>query len=150
MRAGKVRRVREQNNVGVLLAWCGVIALFILWASIANADVITDERAVKAIIGEAEDQGYNGMKAVACGIRNRGTLKEVYGEKAPRVLKHQYSEDIEAKAMVAWAISADPEECTFIKGATHWENIKAFGRPYWVPSMVKTFKYRDHVFYRRK
>lgn len=128
-----------------------VSALFIggCMSGEAQAAGVNDDKAVLAIIGEAEDQGYDGMKAVACAIRNRGTLRGVYGLNAPRVKKHLYSQGIEAKAIIAWRNSADTEECLFIGGADHWENIKAFGKPKWAGKMVETYHYKDHVFYRR-
>lgn len=109
----------------------------------------TNNEAILAVIGEAENQGYEGMKAVSCGIRNRGTLKGVYGLKAPRVKKRLYSEDTEAKAIVAWETSAEPENCAYMLGSTHWENVKAFGEPYWAKSMRKTVLIKDHQFYKK-
>ena len=75
-------------------------------------------------------------------------LKGVYGVNAPRVKAHKYSEDTEAKAIVAWETSADPMECAFLGGATMWENIHAFGTPSWVKGMVRTVRIGDHIFYK--
>lgn len=123
--------------------------------TVASADTISRERAINAIIGEAEDQGQMGMNLIACAIRNRGTLEGVYGEKSKRVTKKMYPEEIYDMAAAAWDLSAPSDKygfipCAMLHGATHWENIKAFGRPYWIKDMIVTHRYGDHVFYRKK
>ena len=106
---------------------------------------ISDSMAIRAIIGEAGNQGERGMLAVACAIRNRGTLKGVYGVKAKHVDKEPAY--VWTMARKAWADSAVKD---ITNGATHWENIKAFGKPYWVKSMVKVYEHKDHIFYKEK
>lgn len=113
----------------------------------ATGGAISDARAVNAIIGEAENQGYNGMLAVAYAIRNRGTLRGVYGEHSPRVKKAGLR--IRAEAAKAWK-NSQMRWGDITGGATHWENVKAFGRPYWTASMVPTVLIGDHQFYRPK
>lgn len=126
-----------------------LIAFLVFFASCihstpAHAE-IKDSDAIKAIIGEAENQGYEGMLAVACAIRNRGTLKGVYGLNAPRVKNYKFSHKIHRQAFLAWSES---EKHDITHGATHWENIKAFGCPSWVKNCIETFHYKDHVFYK--
>jgi hypothetical protein len=110
----------------------------------ARAETIPENLAIRAIIGEASNQGYQGMLAVACGIRNRGTLQGIYGLRA----KHIDKEPIWVwdMAQKAWKES----EHNRIHPATHWENIKAFGRPYWVKDMILVYQYKDHNFYLTK
>lgn len=108
---------------------------------------ISKEKAVKAILGEAENQGYRGMLDIAVGIRNRGTLKGVYGYKAKRpnivgLIPKRYWRQAEK----AWNESKTNKTHT----GTHWENIKAFGTPYWVSSMDKVYEYKDHIFYKER
>lgn len=110
----------------------------------ALAQQIPASKAVIAILGEAEDQGYRGMLAVACGIRNRGSLQGVYGVNAPRpntpgVIQPQYWEMAER----AWLES----EKNRIHFGTHWENVKKFGKPFWVKGMKKICTIGDHIFY---
>jgi spore germination cell wall hydrolase CwlJ-like protein len=114
-------------------------------AAPTSSVAVTPSPEIKAIIGEASNQGYRGMLAVACAIRNRGTLKGVYGVNA----KHIYKEPkwVWDLAKKAWAESKNID---ITNGATHWENIKAFGKPYWVKDMVQTFQHRDHIFYKKK
>lgn len=143
--ADKVPPTSEESNMIRLL----LTLVLILTPHLADAQVPKD-RAVLAIIGESENQGAKGMLLVACAIRNRGTLKGVYGEKAPRVVHHLYTRQIEDLAVMAWNVSASPENCTEIEGADHWENVKAFGTPKWADKMEITFMYKDHVFFREK
>lgn len=128
-----------------------ILATIILILSVSMSEAATipynDKNAILAIIGEGENQGYTGMLALAGAIRNRGTLKGVYGIKAPRVVKRLYSKSTYAMAQKAWAESLRVD---ITKGADHWENIKAFGKPYWANSMVETFRHKDHVFYMAK
>lgn len=125
-----------------------LIILFLMPIKATYGQEIPAQRATLAIIGEAENQKAQGMLSVACAIRNRKTLKGVYGEKNPRVLKRKYSAQTYKQAQEAWTKSAIPAQCEFIKGADHWENINAFGLPSWAKTMVKTYEYKDHVFYR--
>lgn len=106
---------------------------------------ITTDKAILSIIGEAENQGYTGMLAIACAIRNRGTLRGVYGLNAPRVKNQRYSKKTYEMAQKAWFASYRVD---VTNGATHWENIKAFGCPKWVKACVETFRYKDHIFYK--
>src|SRR3990167_7930662 len=54
---------------GLLLGLQGTI-----YAQWTPSPAYSDKDAIRAVIGEAGNQGYAGMLAVACGIRNRGTL----------------------------------------------------------------------------
>lgn len=83
------------------------------------------------------------MLAVACAIRNRGTLKGVFGSRAKHVDKQP--KWVFDRARKAWAESANKD---ITGGANHWENVKAFGKPYWADSMTKTVLVKDHQFYR--
>lgn len=102
----------------------------------------TDTYAWRAIIGEASNQGYEGMLAVACGIRNRGHLYGVYGINSPHIDKEP--EWVWRMAKKAWEESKDNR----IHTGTHWENVKEFGKPYWADSMIEVYRYKDHIFYK--
>ena len=118
--------------------------VIVLGCSLAHADV-SDSQAVLAIIGEAENQGATGMLAVACAIRNRDTLRGVYCVNAPRVKQKKYSQKTYDLAKQSWEKSASVD---IVNGADHWENINAFGRPYWADSMTETYRHKDHVFFK--
>jgi len=118
--------------------------LALLCFSCRAEDKTTDTYAWRAIIGEASNQGYDGMLAVAVGIRNRGSLYGVYGLNAKHIDKEP--EWVWRLAKKAWEESKDNR----IHTGTHWENIKEFGEPYWVKSMVEVYRYKDHVFYKEQ
>ena len=84
------------------------------------------------------------MLAVACGIRNRGTLKGVYGVYAKHI--NNEPQRIWDMAKKAWKES----KTNRIHTGTHWENIKQFGKPYWVKDMKVVYIYKDHIFYKKK
>jgi len=123
----------------------GYIVLLILLIAIPlcfAAEAIPDDLAIRAIIGEASSEGYPGMIAVACAIRNRGHLRGVYGLKAKHVDNEpQWVWDM---ARQAWRESTSTD---IVRGATHWENL-AFGAPYWAKSMEMTVKIGVHTFYK--
>ena len=121
-----------------------VVGLVLLTSLNSFADEVDDEQAIRAVIGEASNQGYDGLLAVCVAIRNRGHLKGVYGLKAKHVDKEP--EWVWAMARKAWKES---KHNRFHSG-THWENIKAFGTPYWVKDMAVVCKIGCHTFYAKK
>jgi len=123
-----------------------LVGIMLLSGPVFGAE-IPKERAVLAIIGEAENQGARGMLAIACAIRNRGHLRGVYGEKAPRVLGHKYSEKTYKMALEAWEASKKGD---ITGGADHWHNVRREGENYWTRAYKKTFEYKDHVFFNSK
>ena len=129
----------KQLNWWILIALIGWI-----WMPNLEASEINDNLAIRAIIGEASNQGYQGMLALAVGIRNRGTLQGVYGLKAKHIDKE--SQWVWSLAKRAWQES----KYNRIHSGTHWENIKAFGKPYWVKSMKEVYRYKNHVFYKKE
>lgn len=109
----------------------------------AQPSAIKDADAVRAIVGEAANQHYRGMLAVAGAIRNRGTLDGVYGLKSKTPDKQpQWVWDLATKA---WSESQTND---ITKGATNWENVKAFGMPKWAKSMHETVTIGDHKFFK--
>lgn len=123
--------------------------IVILAATCAHAEQrFSDHDAILSVIGEAENQGFEGMLAVSHAIRNRGTLKGVFGLAAPRVKQHKYTEITYKQARKAWMDSAHTPDIT--NGATNWENESNFGIPYWAHDMKMVAVIGDHVFMRRK
>ena len=131
----------EIEKLKLIMAMTLCLCLFPLQAL---AERTNKEQAIRAIIGEASNQGYHGMLAIAVGIRNRGTLKGVYGVRAKHV--DEQPAWVWDRARKAWAESEDNR----LHSGTHWENIKAYGVPYWVKSMNKVYEYKDHIFYMEK
>lgn len=112
--------------------------------------VLPQEKYFRAIVGEAEGEGLDGMIAVACGIMNRPEgLQGVFGVRTRRwtsTLPH-----IRRQARLAWEYAQDSrEECYGrIQGADMWENTEAFGQPKSWPVVVFITKVGNHNFYRR-
>ena len=75
------RRHCESAHTLLIAIFLAVILLFIAIGT-AEADEIPRDVAVHCILGEARDQGLDGLTAVAEALRNRGTTKGVYGCKA--------------------------------------------------------------------
>jgi spore germination cell wall hydrolase CwlJ-like protein len=119
-----------------------VVIIALILAIPIYTEEIPEKDAVRAIVGEASNQGYKGMLAIAVGIRNRGTLQGVYGLNAKHVDKQP--KWVWDQARKAWKES----KTNRIHTGTHWENIKAFGKPYWADSLIKVYKYKDHIFYK--
>lgn len=110
----------------------------------SNNPPIQSAQAIRAIVGEAANQGERGMLTLAGAMRNRGHLKGVYGLKNPCADKQPAW--VWARAERAWAMSATND---LSRGATHWENVKAFGTPYWARTMTITVVEKDHTFFKK-
>ena len=125
-----------------------VFSLITLVAVNCGADeALNAEDCIRAIIGESSNQGEIGMLALATGILNRGTLKGVYGLNAKHIDNEPQWVHKMARRAYYDALNAMSEGRAMHSG-THWENIKAFGEPYWVKDMVLVYEYKDHKFYK--
>ena len=114
------------------------------FCEVASAE-IPEKLAIRALIGEASGEGYRGLLAIAGALRNRGTLRGVYGVNAAHVDREpQWVWDMARKA---WKESLSHD---ITGSATHWENVQAFGEPYWASSMIKTIKIGNHQFYKER
>ena len=137
-------------SIFILILALGMVFLFSGCVQ-ASEHKIDDHKAILAIIGEAENQGFDGMIAIAHAIRNRGSLKGVFGLHAPRVKHHLYSRDILKEATLAWEGSATDIDIT--QGATGWGNsddVKHFEMCRWWKHCVVTTIIKDHVFYKEQ
>lgn len=103
------------------------ILAIVLIPNLVNAAEYTDEEAVKCIMGEARGEGYESMVAHGEAIRNRGTLKGVYGCNA----KFSEPDWVWAKARKAWHESA---YTNITNGADHWGSIIVDKE--WIQKMV--------------
>jgi hypothetical protein len=80
----------------------GVLCGFVACAS--GAGTIPDNQAVSAIVGESSNQNFSVMLAVACAIRNRGTLQGVYG--LTNLVVKRAPHKVRERATRAWLASA--------------------------------------------
>jgi len=144
-----MRRLAEAQ--AVVLCWGLALAIVFLVAScgVVHASSIKDEDAIKAIIGEVSGERVNGsplipMQCVASAIRNRGTLRGVYGLKAPHVSKQPAW--VWKLAKIAWEDSAEHD---YAEGATHWEGT-VFKKPYWTKDMVLVKRVANTNYYKER
>ena len=122
--------------------WFCFFALF-LFIPRAYSQVIPTDMAARIIVSEAADQGLKGMICVGEVLRRRASVKGFYGYASNHV-DHQ-SPAVWMKAAKAWQLSAHTD---YTKGADHFENIHRFGLPWWAKYCVKTYEYKNHVFYK--
>ena len=131
----------------------GLLTLILIFtAAQCKAETITDSRmetaVIRTIVGEASNQGQEGMLALAAAIRNRGHLRGAYGLNA----SHSDREPawVWDQARTAWkkSQSQDPTE-----GANHWfsrEDIQKLKQttPKWFKRLQFTKRIGDHFFYK--
>jgi len=141
---------REAASSMRMLVWyiipASIISLallfILLFVPIAHAE-IDSCTAVKCIMGEARGEPYKGKVAIASALRNRGTIKGVYGCKAT----FSEPEWVWEQARRAWLESAIKD---VVNGASFWGSIKVDKK--WIArmakTMIKTVKVGNHVFYR--
>ena len=85
----------------------------------ALAAELPEAKAVRAILGEAGGTGFQGMVAVACALRHRGTFHGVYGLNNPVVDKQPAWAWKLARR--AWMAS---QKLDTVAGANHWGNAQ--------------------------
>ena len=121
-----------------------------------------ETRYIRAIAGEAGNQGYVGMLAVASAIRNRAKLpyykedplKGVYGLTNPVV--DRYDGKVMMAVKRAWIDSAKKDT---VEGAQYWGNERDVAKwtdaaqknpKHWFNNVVFVKKVKDHSFYKEK
>lgn len=119
------------------------LAAMITLCALQSFASIDDSKAIRAIVGEAANQGKAGMLAVAGALRNRDSIKGVYGFRNP--IADKQPGWVWKRASEAWFMSKTND---ITKGSTHWENTKAFGKPYWAKSLTVTTNIGSHTFYK--
>ena len=107
----------------------------------------------KGLIAEAVSEGYDGMFAVACCVRNRLRKGMNHGLCAMKrknldvfVAKQGVKYEEMAKEIVRKVFDENVPDIT--GGSTHYENVEKFGVPYWAKKMTKMIKIGCHTFYR--
>lgn len=132
---------------GKTLAIAAVLGL--LFPVRGNCAQIDSQTAEKVIVGEAADQGLDGMIAVAEVIRNRGSLHGFASLKNKNLDKFvaKQPEDVRLRASKAWKLS---RHTNYTRGATHFDNIKEFGMPRWARGMVRTAVIADMTYFKER
>lgn len=145
-------------NKRIIKEWCRdlfvafvagtLVGLFFYFnAKPAKADEvswITDDDAVYCIMGEARGEGYDGMIACAEALRNRGSVKGVYGCQA----KFKEPQWVWERARKAWRESAHTNT---VLGAQYWGSLVV--DQHWIKRMEKagythTLTVKNTAFYR--
>lgn len=132
-------------NKGIVLG-----LLMVLSASSAFAEPVDYDRAIHALIGEAGGQGEDELQAHACALRNRGSLRGVYGVHADIRNRGQKARH---RAVIAWNRACGGLDT--VNGATHWlsDYDLAHSRPAliaWRHKAVYRVKVGSTWFYRLK
>ena len=117
--------------------------IFQTWMTTTHAEMIPHDVAVNVIVSEGADQGLKGMICIGEVLRIRGSVKGFYGYPSNRMKVQPKS--VWEMAAQAWRQSAYTH---YTKGADHFENVRSFGEPWWAKYCVKTYEYKDHVFYK--
>jgi len=145
------------------LAYLGKVSLAFALATIILTIVVIMANAAdyptnlwKGLIAEAVSEGERGMEAVCFVYRTRlqnglnlGCVALLKRHDLDAFVARQGKKyEVFAKAIVERVFNGQVNDPTF--GATHYENIKAFGIPYWAKEMVVTCKIGVHTFYKEK
>ena len=151
--------------IGLVAAIMALILIFTL-SVFAQAKTISEDKAIakeikeidaiKSCLGEAEGEPYEGKLAIMGALRNRGSLRGVYGYKAISFKNGHYyrgrrkiSSRIVEDAETAWIESSQVDESN---GATGWGNdndINKFCSSSWWSKCIITAHIGNHWFYRQ-
>lgn len=135
-----------------------VIGVLMCIADKAHSEIMAPANLYKGIIGEAVGEGYDGMYAVACVYRNRlekglplGCVALKRKDLDAFVKRQGARYEVIAKKIVQEVFAASISKPTDpTHGATHYENLSAFGTPRWALGMVITAKVGSHTFFKEK
>ena len=113
-------------------------SILLALALAANARAgVPDNQAVRAILGEGANQPYAAKLAIACVIRNRGSLRGVYG--ITNELPQHCSARMRNDALRAWRESAThdvtggckyfgcPTDAWYFVGKLHFHPVMTIG-----------------------
>lgn len=106
----------------------------------------------QVIMAEAVGDGYNGMYAVACVIRNRGGDLHAFcgsGRKDLSVFCARQGGKAISEARTIERIIFEQGGPDVTGGATHFEAVQRYGMPYWANGMRVTVKIGEHTFFKK-
>jgi len=146
---GLLRSLRTTSFILSLVITMGMSA--ICFSSTAKAETVASFNSfncIKALVGEVEGESFQTKLATAECLRNRGTLKGVYGINSKRISKA--SRKVWAECELAWSKS---KASNLVSGATVWGNssdVKIFKKTKWFKSYVQTAHVGNHYFFKLK
>ena len=131
---------------------CSLILLMLL-VSVASAAPAYPDNLWQGLIGEATSEGYEGLYAVACVVRNRlekGMDTGLVALKRPDLVtfcaKEGHSREVMAKRVVREVFELGGPDT--VKGALYFENVGAFGTPKWAKGKKAVARIGKHTFYK--
>jgi hypothetical protein len=135
-----------------IIAVLAVSIILISMVCLAHAQIMAPANLWKGLIAEATSDGYEGMYAVACCVRNRldknmnTGLCGLQRAKLDDFVKRE-GKDRErmARSIIKQVFENGAEDVT--KGATHFECVERYGLPKWAKGMKKTVKIGEHTFF---
>lgn len=138
--------------IAFVIATVIVSAVFLVSIPRAHAQGAYPANLWKGLIAEATSDGYDGMYAVCCVVRNRldrGMNTGLCGLKRKDlgafVKREGEKREKEAREIIAKVFEQGAEDVT--QGATHFESVR-YKTPSWARGAVKTCRIGEHVFYR--
>lgn len=133
----------------MLLAMSGVV--------FAKNAPIKDVDAVRAILGESENEPYIGMIAIGEVIRKRGGFKGIYGYNAIKYVNGRYyrgkreiSPTIAVQALKAWRASISTNYALKAQGWGSEADLRVFKKQSWFKKCHVVTKIGAHYFWNVK
>ena len=141
-----MRLTRIWLSLGLLFAGCQPSPA--LAQALAEYEQAKEEEYIAVIITEAGGEPFEGQVGVAEVLRNRGWNTQGFCG----LRGHQLAacRDPVLRSRADRAITQAKNGSAITKGATHFENIEAFGWPKWSRGMVVTAKIGHHTFMKKK
>jgi len=137
-----------------IIVWASVVMSVLIINGCGVAMAFTDEEAVRSIMGEArgefgmnKEKKFKAMLLVGHAIKNRATLKGVYGLRAKGLDKEPaWVWDLARKA---WKQAKNAKNDP-LNGMKNWHNVRREGENYWTRTMPVRIEYGNHVFMKEK
>lgn len=133
--------------MGAIMQGLAIILLLTLGSTMSEPDA---NKIAEVIAAEAANQGYDGMYAVACVMRNRGwDLSGFSGAKRQNLTAFYKAQPVQVQKdalRIAYRLIDGAPDTTL--GATHFENVNQFGLPYWADGMQQAVVIGAHTFFR--
>jgi hypothetical protein len=144
-----IKLLQKITSCGALSVITVTMSWMLFCSSAIGAETVSNFNSfncVNALIGEVEGESFLTKLATAECLRNRGTLKGVYGINSKRIAKA--SDKVKADCLRAWTESS---RTNLVKGATVWGNasdVKIFKKSKWFKSFKQTAHIGNHYFFR--
>ena len=101
------------------------------------------------LVAEAASEGYSGMLAVAEVMRERGwSMRPFCASRRKDLAGFVAKQGAKVRKLAKLAITEARAGSQTVKGASHYENIEAFGMPTWAKGKPVLAKVGAHSFWR--